>query len=83
MRATGNMSGWALKIGTALATLAIFGASFGYAGTHVYATNAPLQPAVLSATATMSTTTASGSTTTLSSGVRTTLRAPVTTTHQS
>jgi hypothetical protein len=61
-----------------LTTLAVFAGSFGYASTHLYVTNAPLQPATVAAVATTST-----STTTLTSTVRTTTRAAVTTTKSS
>jgi hypothetical protein len=74
---SGPVPAWALKVGTALATLSIFAGSFGFAGSHLYITNAPLQPAVVSASAT------TGSTTSLSSSVRATTRAAVTTTKSS
>ena len=40
------MSEWALKAGSAVATLLVGVASFGYAATHVKNPNAPLQPPV-------------------------------------
>jgi len=75
---SGPVPAWALKIGTALATLSIFAGSFGFASAHVYITNAPLQPAVVSASATTTESTIS-----LSSSVRTTTRTAVTTTKSS
>ncbi|HEV8535366.1 MAG TPA: hypothetical protein VGR87_06535 [Candidatus Limnocylindria bacterium] len=76
---SGPVPAWALKLGTALATLSIFAGSFGYAGAHLYATNAPLQPAVVAAATSASTT----ATVTLGSAVRTTTRAAVTNTRSS
>jgi hypothetical protein len=58
--------------------LAVFAGSFGYANTHLYVANAPLQPATVAAAALTST-----STTTLTSSVRTTTRTAVTTTKSS
>ena len=88
---SGPVPAWALKAGTALATLSIFAGSFGFASSHLYITNAPLQPAVVAAvsdttTSTTSTPTATAttqSTTSLSSSVRTTTRTAVTTTKSS
>jgi hypothetical protein len=40
------MSEWALKVGSAVATLLVAVASYGYAATHVKSPNAPLQPPV-------------------------------------
>jgi hypothetical protein len=91
---SGPVPAWGLKLGGVLSTLAVFVSSFGYAGTHLYVTNAPLQPATVaavatstraatsaSATAVPSTTTTS--TTTLTSTVRTTTRTAVTKTASS
>lgn len=87
---SGPVPAWALKAGTALATLSIFAGSFGFASSHLYVTNAPLQPAVVAAvsdaTSTTSTPTATvttQSTTSLSSSVRITTRTAVTTTKSS
>ena len=83
---SGPVPAWALKLGTALATLSVFAGSFGFASSHLYITNAPLQPAVVAtseATTTPTTTTAPQSTTSLSSSVRTTTRTAVTTTKSS
>jgi len=75
-----------------LTTLAVFLGSFGYAGTHLYVTNAPLQPATVAHVATTDATTASATavpstanttTTTLTSTVRTTTRSAVTVTKSS
>lgn len=91
---SGPVPAWALKLGGFLTTLAVFAGSFGYTTTHLYVTNAPLQPATVAAVATSSTTatsaaataapsTASTSTTTLTPTVRTTTRAAVTKTASS
>ena len=40
------MAEWALKIGSAVTTLLVFVASYGYAATNVKNPNAPLQPPV-------------------------------------
>jgi hypothetical protein len=85
---SGPVPAWALKLGTAVATLSIFAGSFGFASSHLYVTNAPLQPAVvaLSETTTTSTPTARTApqtTTSLSSSVRTTTRTAITTTKSS
>jgi hypothetical protein len=45
------MAEWALKIGSAVTTLLVFAASYGYASTNVKNPNAPLQPPVESAPA--------------------------------
>jgi hypothetical protein len=76
-----------------LATLGVFLGSFGYAGTHVYVTNAPLQPATVAAVVPTNTTTAAAATavpsttttttTTLTTSVQTTTRPAVTVTKKS
>ena len=97
IKRSGPVSGWGLKLGGVLATLGVFVGSFGYAGTYLYVTNAPLQPATLAvaitgttaattagtAAATATPSTATGTTTTLTSTVRTTTRAAVTKTASS
>ena len=86
---SGPVPAWALKLGTALATLSVFAGSFGFASSHLYVTNAPLQPAVVATSETTASTTsttstsATQSTTSLSSSVRTTTRTAVTTTKSS
>ena len=90
---SGPVPVWGLKLGGVLTTLAVFVSSFGYAGTHLYVTNAPLQPATVAevavtdttsaATATAVPSTTSTSTTTLTSTVRTTTRTAVTKTASS
>ena len=70
---SGPVPAWGLKLGGLLTTLAVFAGSFGDANTHLYVTNAPLQPATVAAVAATDT-----STTTLTSRVRTTT-APVVT----
>ena len=93
---SGPVPAWGLKLGGLFTTLAVFAGSFGYANTHLYVTNAPLQPATVAAVATTSATattsastatavpsTTSTSTTTLTSTVRTTTRTAVTTTKSS
>jgi hypothetical protein len=75
---SGPVPAWGLKLGGLFTTLAVFAGSFGYANTHLYVTNAPLQPATVAAVALTST-----STTTLTSSVRTTTRSAVTTTKSS
>src|SRR5206468_4976740 len=90
---SGPVPAWGLKLGGFLTTLTVFLGSFGYAGTHLYVTNAPLQPATLAAVATTDTTaaaaatavpsTATTTTTTLTSSVQTTTRAAVTVTKKS
>jgi hypothetical protein len=92
---SGPVPAWGLKVGGVLTTLGVFMSSFGYAGTHLYVTNAPLQPATVVAVATTSTTaatsasatavpsTTSTATTTLTSSVRTSTRTAVTKTASS
>jgi hypothetical protein len=91
---SGPVPVWGLRLGGFLTTVGIFAGSFGYADTHLYVTNAPLQPATAaavgtatstaaSASATTAPSTASTSTTTLTSRVRTTTRTAVTTTQSS
>jgi hypothetical protein len=90
---SGPVPAWGLKLGGFLTTLGVFVGSFGYAGTHLYVTNAPLQPATVAevavtdttsaATATATTSTASTTTTTLTPSVQTTTRAAVTVTKKS
>jgi hypothetical protein len=92
---SGPVPAWGLKLGGFLTTLAVFAGSFGYANTHLYVTNAPLQPATVASVATTSATaaasaaatavpsTTSTTTTTLTSTVRTTTRTAVTTTKSS
>src|SRR5437660_8182460 len=84
-RSPGPVPAWGLKLGGVLATLGVFLGSFGYAGTHLYVTNAPLQPATVAvattgttaattAAATATPSTATRTTTTLTSTVRPTPR---------
>ena len=92
---SGPVPAWGLKLGGFFTTLAVFAGSFGYANTHLYVTNAPLQPATVASVATSGTTaatsatatavpsTTSTATTTLTSTVRTTTRTAVTTTKSS
>src|SRR5256714_11254569 len=85
---SGPVPAWGLKLGGFLTTLGVFLASFGYAGAHLYVTNAPLQPATVAAVATIDTTTAAAATpvpstattttTTLTTTVQTTSRPAVT-----
>jgi hypothetical protein len=91
-RSPGPVPAWGLKLGGVVTTLGVFLGSFGYAGTHLYVTNAPLQPATVAAVATTETTTAAATavpstttttTTTLTSSVRTTTRTAVTKTASS
>ena len=91
----GPVPAWGLKLGGVLTTIGVFLTSFGYAGTHLYVTNAPLQPATVAAVATTGTTAATASTatavpstattttTTLTSAVRTTTQPAVTVTKKS
>jgi len=72
---TGRTPPWALKLGSALFALAVFGGSFDYASRHLATANAPLQPSVVAASA--------EPTVTLSPTVSTTTRAPVTKTASS
>ena len=93
---SGPVPAWGLKLGGFLTTFGVFLGSFGYANTHLYVTNAPLQPAAVAAVATTSSTaatststatavpsTATTTTTTLSSAVRTTTQPAVTVTKKS
>ena len=92
---SGPVPAWGLKLGGLLTTLGVFLGSFGYAGTHLYVTNAPLQPATVAQLATTNTTaataasatavpsTAGTTTTTLTTSVQTTTRAAVTVTKKS
>jgi hypothetical protein len=85
---SGPVPAWGLKLGGFLTTVGVFVGSFAYAGTNVYVTNAPLQPATVTelaaaATATAAPSTASTTTTTLTPTVRTTTRAAVTVTKKS
>src|SRR5438552_1293308 len=97
IKRSGPVPAWGLKLGGVLATLGVFLGSFGYAGTHLYVTNAPLEPATVAvaitgttaataattAAATATPSTATGTTTTLTSTVRTTTRTAVTKTASS
>ena len=86
---SGPVPAWGLKVASAVMTFAVFGTGLGYASTHLYTTNAPLQPAAVAATSTStSSTTAtpaatSTSTTALTSAIRTTTRTAVTKTASS
>jgi hypothetical protein len=92
---SGPVPAWGLKLGGVVTTLGVFLGSFGYAGTHLYITNAPLQPATVAAVATTDTTAATSAaatavpstttttTTTLTPSVRTTTRTAVTKTASS
>jgi hypothetical protein len=92
---SGPVPAWGLKLGGVVSTLSIFLGSFGYAGTHLYVTNAPLQPATVAevakanttaattAAATAASSTAATTTTRLTSTVRTTTRTAVTSTKSS
>jgi hypothetical protein len=87
---SGPVPAWGLKLGGVLTTLGVFVGSFGYAGTHLYVTDAPLQPATAvaaanttTAAATATPSTASTTTTTLTSRVRTTTQPAVTVTKKS
>ena len=90
---SGPVPAWGLKAGGFLTTVGVFLGSFGYAGTHLYVTNAPLLPATVgevavtdatsAATATATPSTASTTTTTLTSAVRTTTQPAVTVTKKS
>jgi hypothetical protein len=91
IKRSGPVTAWGLKLGGFLTTLGVFLGSFGYAGTHLHVTNAPLQPATVAEVATTDTTaaatavpsTASTTTTTLTPSVQTTTRAAVTVTKKS
>ena len=89
---SGPVPAWGLKLGGVVTTLGVFLSSFGYAGTHLYVTDAPLQPATVTQVATANTTTAAATatpstaattTTTLTTTVRTTTRTAVTSTKSS
>ena len=93
---SGPVPAWGLKLGGLLTTFGVFLGSFGYANANLYVTNAPLQPATVTAVATTGTTaatsattatavssTASTTTTTLTSAVRTTTQPAVTVTKKS
>ena len=85
---SGPVPAWGLKVASALMTFAVFGTGLGYASTHLYITNAPLQPATVAATSTSTssataTPAATTATTTLTSAVRTTTRTAVTKTASS
>ena len=90
---SGPVPAWGMKLGGFLTTLGVFVGSFGYAGTHLYVTKAPLQPATVAevavtdatsaATATATPSTASTTTTTLTPTVQTSTRAAVTVTKKS
>jgi hypothetical protein len=85
----GKVPAWALKLGTLFTTFSIFAGSFSYATAHLYATDAPLQPATVAASGTpaatgsTSTSASQTSSTTLTSSVRTTRQTAVTTTRHS
>jgi len=93
VKRSGPVPAWGLKLGGVLTTLGVFLTSFGYAGTHLYVTDAPLQPATVAAVATTNTTTAAAATavpstattttTTLTTTVQTTTRPAVTVTKKS
>jgi hypothetical protein len=93
IKRSGPVPAWGLKLGGFLTTFGVFVGSFGYAGTHLYVTDAPLQPATIAvadttsatsaATATAVPSTASTTTTTLTPSVQTTTRAAVTVTKKS
>src|SRR5438067_12702153 len=84
IKRSGPVPAWGLKLGGVLTTVGVFLASFGYAGTHEYVMNAPLQPAAVAAVATTITTTVAAATampststtttTTLTTSVQTTIR---------
>ena len=85
---SGPVPAWGLKVASALMTFAVFGTGLGYASTHLYTTNAPLQPAAIAATSTSTSSTtatpaATTATTTLTSAIRTTTRTAVTKTASS
>jgi hypothetical protein len=95
IKRSGPVPAWGLKLGSAMATLAVFAGSFGFARANLYVTTAPLQPPTLAAAATGDATVATGATataapstantttTTLTSSMRTTTRSAVTTTRGS
>jgi hypothetical protein len=89
---SGPVPAWGLKLGGVVTTLGVFLGSFGYAGSHLYVTNAPLQPSTVaqvaaanttSAAATATPSTAGTTTTRLTTTVRTTTRTAVTSTKSS
>jgi hypothetical protein len=88
---SGPLPARGLKLGGLFTTLAVFAGSFGFASTHLYVTNAPLQPATVASIATPATTSATSASATavpartaaLTSSVRTTTRTAVTTTKSS
>lgn len=83
---SGPVPAWGLKVGSLLATLAVFTGSFTFARANVYVTNAPLQPARVTAASaidTAATTSTASATTTLTRNVRTTTRTAVTSTKSS
>ena len=86
IKRSGPVPAWGLKLGGVLTTFGVFLGSFGYAGTHIYVTNAPLQPAVAevavanASTATAAPSTARATTTTITTAVQTTTRPAVTVT---
>jgi hypothetical protein len=93
IKRSGPVPAWGLKLGGVLTTLGVFVSSFGYAGTHLYVTNAPLQPATVAEVATIDSTTpatatavpstVTTTTTTITSSVQTTTRPAVTVTKKS
>ena len=93
IKRSGPVPAWGLKLGGVLTTFGVFLGSFGYAGTHVFVTNAPLQPATVAevadadttsaATATAMPSTATTTTTTITTAVQTTTRPAVTVTKKS
>ena len=93
IKRSGPVPAWGMKLSGFLTTLGVFVGSLGYAGTHLYVTNAPLQPATVAevavadttsaATATATSSTANTTTTTLTPSVQTTTRAAVTVTKKS
>ena len=78
---------WALKLGAAVISVAIFGGTFDYATSHMYIANAPLQPGLVAnaggTLAAVAATTTTQATATLSPSVSTTTRTPVTKTASS
>jgi hypothetical protein len=79
---TGKAPAWALKLGAAVISVAIFAGTFDHAISHLSTANAPLQPAVVAVAAAEPTATTSP-TVTLSPSVSTTTRTPVTKTASS
>ena len=90
---SGPVPAWGLKLCGFVTTFGVFLGSFVFASTHLYATNAPLQPATVASatttgptggsTATARPSTVGSTTTTLTSAVRTTTRPAVTATAKS